>query len=626
MKPIPQLLQFLSRAATLALLAAATTAFAEPTGEPVEAQVPILAPEEQPTHPAEPAEAPLHLDVPQPADEPVAPDPAAAEPDEPAETTSGQDRTRSRRSRSGGDERVALFQDQEVGPDESVNSVVTIRGRAVNRGTIRQEFVTIMGSSENLGTILGDFVTVMGSARITGPVRGDLVVVLGGVDLDSEIAGDAVVVGGDVRFGPEGKIRGDLVAVGGRLLKPDDLGFEDRVSGEVVNVPTPFGSLFKADGPVAQYLSECILLLRPISPTLPLSLVVFGVLALLGLVLYLLLGKVGERTREAIADRPVASFFTGLLIVLGWPFFMILLISTVIGIPLAPVVMLLLGVWLLLGRAAVAISLGSRLLRGLGVASPAPILGFLVGTLVIMGLFCIPFVGMGLALILWTLELGAAFLGTVASLRREVEPPPAPASGPGSGPGAPVAPAAAAPVTQPPPAGGAVPLFGAPAAASATGDAAGSAPPPPAFGSPSPPYAAQPPPAAAPPAPGTLARLGPRVGALFIDLLLCLIISKAFGSQSLGGFVIVFTVYQTALLALRASTLGGIIFRLEVERADLRPLDGTTALVRALASILSLLPFGLGYWWAFWDPQRQTWHDKLAGTQVVERRTERGLV
>ena len=32
---------------------------------------------------------------------------------------------------------------------------------------------------------------------------------------------------------------------------------------------------------------------------------------------------------------------------------------------------------------------------------------------------------------------------------------------------------------------------------------------------------------------------------------------------------------------------------------------------------LSLLPLGLGYLWMLWDPQQQTWHDKICGTMVV---------
>jgi len=41
------------------------------------------------------------------------------------------------------------------------------------------------------------------------------------------------------------------------------------------------------------------------------------------------------------------------------------------------------------------------------------------------------------------------------------------------------------------------------------------------------------------------------------------------------------------------------------------------AFVRVLMSYVSGIPCGLGYFWMLWDPERQTWHDKVAGTYVV---------
>lgn len=35
---------------------------------------------------------------------------------------------------------------------------------------------------------------------------------------------------------------------------------------------------------------------------------------------------------------------------------------------------------------------------------------------------------------------------------------------------------------------------------------------------------------------------------------------------------------------------------------------------------VSTLPLGLGLLWVAWDPRKQGWHDKLAGTVVVRRR------
>jgi uncharacterized RDD family membrane protein YckC len=41
---------------------------------------------------------------------------------------------------------------------------------------------------------------------------------------------------------------------------------------------------------------------------------------------------------------------------------------------------------------------------------------------------------------------------------------------------------------------------------------------------------------------------------------------------------------------------------------------------RYLAYFVSALPLGLGLFWVAWDPKKQGWHDKLAGTVVVRAR------
>jgi uncharacterized RDD family membrane protein YckC len=52
-------------------------------------------------------------------------------------------------------------------------------------------------------------------------------------------------------------------------------------------------------------------------------------------------------------------------------------------------------------------------------------------------------------------------------------------------------------------------------------------------------------------------------------------------------------------------------------------MDGTAmrfvdGLVRGLASIFSVVVFGAGFLWVLRDPERQAWHDKIAGTYVVK--------
>jgi uncharacterized RDD family membrane protein YckC len=45
--------------------------------------------------------------------------------------------------------------------------------------------------------------------------------------------------------------------------------------------------------------------------------------------------------------------------------------------------------------------------------------------------------------------------------------------------------------------------------------------------------------------------------------------------------------------------------------------DYGKAFVRYLVSLVSGLACLLGYLWMLWDPEKQTWHDKVAGTFVV---------
>jgi uncharacterized RDD family membrane protein YckC len=46
-------------------------------------------------------------------------------------------------------------------------------------------------------------------------------------------------------------------------------------------------------------------------------------------------------------------------------------------------------------------------------------------------------------------------------------------------------------------------------------------------------------------------------------------------------------------------------------------IDPPRALARTFGRLLSGLVFLLGYFWALWDRDRQTWHDKIASTTVV---------
>ena len=83
------------------------------------------------------------------------------------------------------------------------------------------------------------------------------------------------------------------------------------------------------------------------------------------------------------------------------------------------------------------------------------------------------------------------------------------------------------------------------------------------------------------------------------------------------GFVVMVVLYLRAL-AKSGQTWGRRIVGIKVVRVDngLAPGWGK-AIGRSLFSYISSWLFYLGYLWMIWDSDKQTWHDKVAGTYVV---------
>ncbi|MBI5629985.1 MAG: RDD family protein [Elusimicrobia bacterium] len=113
-----------------------------------------------------------------------------------------------------------------------------------------------------------------------------------------------------------------------------------------------------------------------------------------------------------------------------------------------------------------------------------------------------------------------------------------------------------------------------------------------------------------------------RMAAIVIDAFAWLVIGGMTNliALGLGGWAL----YQIGMWTWKGTTLGGMIVGIKGVRLDGRSMDFTVALVRHLASYLSILPMFLGFFWAGWDPEKQAWHDKIAGTIVVRLPSQGG--
>ena len=462
-------------------------------------------------------------------------------------------------------------------------------------------------------TVDGNVVAVMGDVVIDGETRHDAVAVMGDNTVNGTVHGRVVAVMGDVVLGPKARVDGDVVSVGGEVQRDPGA----TVGGNIVEKSMDNGN-FKVGSPLTMLHAHGFPFRSPLWSALKFAW--FWIFSVACLAFYALLALVFpgniRRCGAALVQRPGMTILAFILTILALPLLFLLLLITIIGIPVALLV-LPAGILLLVlfGKAAIYALVGRALSRDRLHLALATLLGGLIFALI----YLVPLVGLLLSLLTAALGLGCTVTVLFTPAKKPL-PPAAVAS-----------PAAAAPPPPPP----LLPATPGGIAGIVAADTPGGAP---GHGSPSPlavlgslPIHTTTPPAP-PPELATAAALPRagfwvRIGALTIDLLLCILVMVLVANLlPLGRLGIHFNPFHLLLIAaaygavlwkLRSTTIGGIVCNLKVLRLDDRPLDWTTSIVRALACILSVAAIGLGFLWIAFDGDRQSWHDKIAGTVVV---------
>jgi len=111
----------------------------------------------------------------------------------------------------------------------------------------------------------------------------------------------------------------------------------------------------------------------------------------------------------------------------------------------------------------------------------------------------------------------------------------------------------------------------------------------------------------------------PRVGfsRRFVATLLDFVLLGLLIAAVEGYFLIIWSIYHILMWSWRGTTIGGIVMGTKIIRADGNPITFPIAVVRSLSSIFSAIVLFLGFFWTGWDRDKQSWHDKIAGTVVV---------
>jgi uncharacterized RDD family membrane protein YckC len=119
-----------------------------------------------------------------------------------------------------------------------------------------------------------------------------------------------------------------------------------------------------------------------------------------------------------------------------------------------------------------------------------------------------------------------------------------------------------------------------------------------------------------------LASIGSRFVASLIDGILLsftvgLVVAIVFRNNVAISMILYFAYFGYFWTQRDGQTLGKQAMDIKIIKMDGSPITWTDALVRYIGSFISSLALGLGYIWAIFDENNQTWHDKMAKTYVV---------
>lgn len=483
-----------------------------------------------------------------------------------------------------------------------------------------REAVSIMGSTTVDGEVDDVAVSIMGGTTVgpTGVVGDTAISVMGTTTIYGHVKGEVVSVMGDVVLGPDAVVEGEIVCVMGKVVRDDS----SVVHGGIQQIG-PFGPAVGFDW-LHAYVYKCVFLGRPLAfgDNLGWAWGLAGIFLVFYVLLALIFPRGIDRCVEALEQKPGNSILAALLTALLTPVIVVLLVVTGVGIALIPFVLAGLFFCTLFGKAAVFAWFGRRVTNLLG-DGPFRHAAFavLLGGIMVALLYTIPLLGILLWKLFGILGLGMVVYVLVNSMKREkpaASPVPAQvgfAPAAGAAPVGAAASAFAAPVTSMPAqsAGFAAPASAAPAEPGST------EPPPVAPGTP---FAGP-----ATPLPVgsalTLPRAGfwIRVAAAFLDFMLIgigsIVLGSIVSSDGPGLMFFALATYSAVMWKLKGTTVGGVICGLKVVRLDDRPIDWGVAIVRSLSAFLSLFVAGLGFIWVAFDDEKQSWHDKIAGTTIV---------
>jgi hypothetical protein len=280
-------------------------------------------------------------------------------------------------------------------PEHATETSAFGRNVVIEAGSIVEEASVVGGNLTVRGRVLGDAVAVGGNLRLEPGARVD---------------GDAVSVGGNVELSPGARVEGDTVTVGGRISNAEGA----WIGGDRTQVGTatwanglPFASQEGRHG--SRVLSWIGTFIKKLGVGL--------VMALLAIVIAALMPGRVKNVIATIRRRPVMSFLTGALSTVVVAVASFLLGITIIGAPLAALLLAAAALAALLGLTGVA-CLAGEAMPGRGKSYRSALRCIVLGMtlLTIVSLVPLGCFGWILGSLVVSLSLGGVILSRVGAL------------------------------------------------------------------------------------------------------------------------------------------------------------------------------------------------------------------
>jgi len=237
------------------------------------------------------------------------------------------------------------------------------------------DIVSKMKTHKDIVKVGSDVVIPEGTIYTNATAVGGNLIILG------EVKKDAVAVLGDVVLKSTAAIGGNVVSVGGKILKEGDV----KIGGDITEVAVPY-YLKKHIGP--QMILPALILGWGIMSTI----VFVGFLALACIIAVTIPSNIGY-VSAAVEKRPWRMLGFGLLGMIAIPFVTFVMAVSLVGIPLIPVEVIAIVVALLVGYITIAQIVGKALLKGIRIGNQPMVLEVLVGMILVGLVSLLPIIG-----------------------------------------------------------------------------------------------------------------------------------------------------------------------------------------------------------------------------------------